>query len=136
MRDNRRYEREVLRYVETELYAYPWIEKEIEVLRSEILDSSPERAEVPSKSLGDPTFSKTVKLLSSKRLKKLTENYEAITRVLNVLPPEQLEFVRLKYWQREYTDYGIWQRLHISRRTYYRWREQILWAIAVELGLL
>lgn len=100
------------------------------------MGESPEPAVAGSENTGDPTLSKTVRLLTSKRLIRLTENYEAITRVYEGLDSSKKRLVEMRYWQREYTDYGIYQRLHISRRTYYRWREQILWAIAVELGLL
>lgn len=133
---NKRYERQILRYVETELYSYPWIKAEIGVLKLNIIDAVPEKAVARSEGVGDPTLAKTIKLLTSKRLKRLSETYEAVGRVLSVLSPEQLRFVEMKYWQREYTDYGIWQRLNISKRTLYRWRDQILTAIAAEMGLM
>lgn len=139
MRVTTLYAKEVLRYVENELYAYPWRKQDIERLRADIMGESPARTErmaVGSENIGDPTLSKTVRLLTSKRLIRMTENYEAITRVYERLDKDKKRLVEMRYWQREYTDYGIYQRLHISRRTYYRWREQILWAIAVELGLL
>ncbi len=139
MRVTTLYAKEVLRYVENELYTYPWRKQDIERLRADIMGESPERTErmaVGSENIGDPTLSKTVRLLTSRRLIRMTENYEAITRVYERLDKDKKRLVEMRYWQREYTDYGIYQRLHISRRTYYRWREQILWAIAVELGLL
>lgn len=126
----------IFRYVEAELYAYPWMQKEIELLRADIIEATPERAAAVRQSQGDPTLAKTIRLLTSKRLKRLTESYEAITRVLASLSPEQQKLVEMKYFKREYTDCGIWQRLHISRRTFYNWREKILRAIAEEMGLL
>ncbi|WP_461369747.1 hypothetical protein [Candidatus Darwinibacter acetoxidans] len=44
--------------------------------------------------------------------------------------------MQLKYWDRKLTDYGICQRLYISRRTLYNWRHRILRSIAEEMGLL
>lgn len=133
---HKKYEKQVLRFVEAELYAYPWMKAEIEALRADIIEATPERSVAVGQNLGDPTLAKTIRLITSKRLKRLTESYEAITRVLSTLSPEQKKFVEMKYWRREYTDYGIWQRLHISRRTFYNWREKILRAIAEEMGLL
>lgn len=85
---------------------------------------------------GDPTLEKTIELITSKRYKRLTESYEAISRVLARLDDDQRKFVQLKYWDRKLTDYGICQRLYISRRTLYNWRHRILRSIAAEMGLL
>ncbi len=136
----KRYEREVLRFVENELYAYPWMEQELQELRADIIEAGYGTTTVPvhNKRItpGDPTLEKTIKLITSKRLKRLTESYEAISRVLATLDDDQRKFVQLKYWDRKLTDYGICQRLYISRRTLYNWRHRILRSIAVEMGLL
>lgn len=132
-----RYERDVFRYVEAELYAYPWRKQEIERLRADIIDATPERlAAVGAEGVGDPTLSRVMRLLTSKRLERLVEHYEAITRVYERLEPEKKRLVEMRYWQRELTDLGIYRRLHVSRRTYFYWRGQILLAIAREMGLL
>ena len=137
---NKRYERQVLRFVENELYAYPWMEQELQELRADIIEAGYRTTTVPvnNKTItpGDPTLEKTIKLITSKRLKRLTESYEAISRVLGRLDEEQRKFVQLKYWDRKLTDYGICQRLYISRRTLYNWRYRILRSIAEEMGLL
>ena len=140
IRNNKRYEREVLRFVENELYAYPWMEQELQELRADIIEAGYGTTTVPVNNKritpGDPTLEKTIKLITSKRLKRLTESYEAISRVLARLDDDQRKFVQLKYWDRKLTDYGICQRLYISRRTLYNWRHRILRSIAEEMGLL
>lgn len=136
IRETRRYERQVLRYVEAELYAYPWRKQEIERLRNDILAATPERAAARSEEVGNPTLLRAMRLLTSKRLERLTSNFEAITRVYESLDDVKQRLVDMRYWQREYTDYGIQQRLHISRSTYFQWRNKVLRAIATEMGLL
>ena len=140
IRNNKRYEREVLRFVENELYAYPWMEQQLQELSANIIEAGYGTTIVPvhNKRItpGDPTLEKTIKLITSKRLKRLTESYEAISRVLATLDDDQRKFVQLKYWDRKLTDYGICQRLYISRRTLYNWRHRILRSIAEEMGLL
>jgi len=122
--------------VEAELYAYPWRKQEIERLRNDILNATPERAAARSEEVGNPTLLRAMRLLTSKRLERLTNNFEAITKVHQSLDDLRKRLIEMKYWQREYTDYGIYQRLHVSRRTYFYWRDQILRAIAAEMGLL
>jgi len=123
--------------VEAELYAYPWRKQEIERLRADIINATPERlAVVGAEDVGDPTLSRTMRLLTSKRLERLVEHYEAITRVYERLEPEKKRLLEMRYWQRELTDLGIYRRLHVSRSTYFEWRNRILRAIAVEMGLL
>ena len=140
IRNNKRYEREVLRFVENELYHYPWIEQQLQELSADIIEAGYGTTIVHVKKKtstpGNPTLEKTIKLITSKRLKRLTESYEAISRVLARLDDDQRKFVQLKYWDRKLTDYGICQRLYISRRTLYNWRHRILRSIAEEMGLL
>lgn len=134
-RDVRFYERQVYRYVEAELYAYPWRQQYIERLRADIISATPDRS-VGSDTLGNATLSKTMQLLTSRHLQRVVENYEAIVRVYARLDGLKKRLVEMRYWQREYTDYGIYQKLHVSRRTYFRWREEILREMATEMGLL
>jgi len=140
IRDNKRYEREVLRFVENELYAYPWMEQQLQELSADIIEAGYGTTIVQvnkkTSTPGDPTLEKTIELITSKRYKRLTESYEAISRVLATLDDDQRKFVQLKYWDRKLTDYGICQRLYISRRTLYNWRHRILRSIAEEMGLL
>lgn len=134
--ESRQYERQVLRYVEAELYAYPWRKQDIERVRADILASTPERAVTFSEQVSNPTLLKAMQLLTSRRLERLVQNYDAITKVYESLDKTRKHLIEMRYWQREYTDYGIYKKLFISRRTYFYWREQALRLMAVEMGLL
>lgn len=133
--------RAVFRYVEAELYDYPWTKQEIARLRTDIALEGPalEAAllghRVTGGQLPDPTVAKTIRLLTNRRLQRMEETVAAIERVLDRLPPEMQRLVQLKYWER-WGPWRITEELHISERTYYRWRAAVVRAVAVELGLV
>ena len=130
--------RAVFRYIEAELYDYPLLKREICALREDIIDSE-DRPSVygkrPDNRPGDPTGHKGLRLLTNRRLKRMEETVRAISSVVDRLPPEKKRLIELKYWDGRYTDTGVIGQLHISRRTYFYWRRQIVEAIAVEMGL-
>ncbi|NPV72130.1 MAG: transcriptional regulator [Firmicutes bacterium] len=132
--------RAVFRYVEAELYDYPWTKQEIARLRVDIaLEGSGVEAALLAQHVSggqqaDPTLAKTIRLLTNRRLKRMEETVAAIERVYDRLPPEKQRLVDLKYWQR-YSNLAVATRLHISRATFYRWRAEVVTAVAVELGL-
>jgi RinA family phage transcriptional activator len=91
--------------------------------------------------VSNPTLSKIVKrdqLLTCRRTNQMHRTTYAISRVLIQLPSEKTKLVELKYWQhpRQYTDIGIAMYLHISERALYNWIDDILTAIAIELGYI
>lgn len=133
--------REVFRYVEAELFDYPWTLKEIARLRADIalegvaLEEALLGARVSGGRLPDPTREKAIRLITNRRLKRMEETVEAIERVLSRLPAEMRELVRLRYWER-WGRVRVCEELHISERTYYRWRAAVVRAVAVEMGLV
>lgn len=112
--------------------------KELEELRDDIAGESP----LPPDGLprgtetSDPTWNKTMKLITCKRLNQMHRTVYAIGRVVWALPPDKQRLVQLTYWTKpqRLTAYGIAMELHCGRKTYYRWRDEICEAIAIELG--
>jgi RinA family phage transcriptional activator len=133
--------RATFRYVEAELYDYPYTRQNIDSLREDIIDAGVRleaatlQARVQSNRVYDPTESKGVRLVTNKRLTRMQETVEAIDRVWARLDEDKRRLVELKYWDGRYTDKGIAEQLHASMRTYYRWRQGIVYAVAVEMGL-
>lgn len=137
----------VFRYVEAELYDYPYTKRDIESIREDIIESGRTLEGFLTEALrlgtipcggtpSDPTAHKAIRLLTNRRLKRMEETVAAIERVLARLPAEKKRLVELKYWDGRYTDKGIIQQLNISERTYYRWRREIVLAVAIEMGLV
>ncbi len=128
--------RGTFKHIEDELYAYHQTRKAIDDLRRDIISGSPipDVTGIRGSNPGDQTYNKAARLVSDKLLRQMTEIVEAIDYVYSRLPEPQQEFVKLKYWNRRYTDYGIQVKLDKHRATLWRWREQIVNAIAANLG--
>ncbi|MGG2988724.1 transcriptional regulator [Geobacillus stearothermophilus] len=130
----------IVRYVEHNLYYYHEYLRDIERLRKDILygrDNNDEnvgggRSNLPS----SPTERRTIELLTNRRLDTLERVTGAIKTVYESLPEEKKQLVKLKYWTRpqRYTWDGIAEQLHVSRITCLRWRDEIAYAIAELLG--
>lgn len=134
--------RAIFRYVEAELYDYPYTKEEIESLRDNIIEAVPVLDNIegasrkPTYKLSDPTFTKAGRLLTNRRLRRMEETVNAIERVLARLPKEKMELVKLKYWDCRLSNRGVAEALHVSDATYYRWRNEIVTAVAIEMGLV
>lgn len=127
----------VFRYVEAELYDYHETKKALEELRADIIEAAPPEKIGGNGSdyHGDPTAVRAGKLLTNRRIRKMEETTGAIDRVLNRLPPEKRALVKVKYWDGRYSNLGVADQIHISRATFFRWRDEIVFAVAVEMGL-
>ncbi len=127
-------------YIEAELRGYHETMIELEALHDDMINESP----LPPDGMprggetSDPTFNKTMKLLTCKRLNQMHRVTYAIGNVVWSLPPDKLKLVKLKYWTRPQTltDTGIAMKLCCHPKTFYLWRAEICKAIANELGML
>lgn len=132
--------RAVFRYVEAELYDYPFTKRELESLRLDIIEEGPDPGRIvvgdQKRRVTDPTYSKTARLLTNRRLKRMEETVRAIERVLERLPADKRRLVELKYFRCRLSNPGVAHALNVSLRTFYRWREEVVAAVAVELGLV
>ncbi|WP_044737126.1 RinA family phage transcriptional regulator [Geobacillus kaustophilus] len=130
----------IVRYVEHNLYYYHEYLRDIERLRKDILygkSSDDEnvgggRGNLPS----SPTEQRAIELVTHRRLEKLERVTHAIKTVYEALPDEKRKLVKLKYWTRpqRYTWDGIAEQLHITKRQAMRWRSEVVYAIAELLG--
>ena len=127
------------KHIEAELYTYHEAKRELARLKADILHASrpPDlagggRSNWP----GDPTGETATLLATHRRIEQLERIVEAIEAVYEALPREKQELVRLKYWTKPQTLTweGIALRLHVSRATALRWRDEIVYAVAERLG--
>ncbi|SFE74255.1 phage transcriptional activator, RinA family [Paenibacillus algorifonticola] len=127
-------------HVESEFYAYQDTQKEIVRLRNEILHGKYRedenigggRSNLPD----DPTGRAVLLLTSHKKLEQLQNIVDAIETVVERLPIEKRELIKLRYWTRSQplTWDGTADHLHVSRRQALRWRDEIVNAVAETLG--
>lgn len=83
-------------------------------------------------------MAKATRLITNRRIRQMERTAEAIANVIEQLPDEKYMVIELRYWTRPQllTDYGIAQQLHVDRRTIQRWADEILYAIAIGMGLV
>lgn len=133
-----RLRRGTFRHIEEELAAYHETKKEINRLRNEILygSSSPDETGIRGSILSDPTGQKAVRLITHRRIEQLESIVGAIESVVERLPQEKKKLVQLRYWDRPrmLTWDGIAREISTGRATVFRWRDEIVFAIAEELG--
>lgn len=128
------------KHIESELYSYHDTLKEINILRKDIMFTKENddenigggRNNLPS----SPTEIIATRLTTHKRLMQLEEVTNAIGKVYIGLPEEHKKLTRLKYWTRPQlkTWDGIASELNIGRRTAFRLRDEIVFAVAEVLG--
>lgn len=126
------------RMIEAELYCYEESKRQLELLREEIIESTPSQEISVKSSPGDPTQTKAIKLVNNREIIEMERRLKAIDKAIEILKtnnePRKYELLKMKYFERKYTDIGICMELGISERTFYRWRREIIELIANFLG--
>lgn len=124
--------------IEAELYCYHESKKQLELLREEIIESTPSQEISVKSSPGDPTQTKAIKLVNNREIIEMERRLKAIDKAIEILKTNnesrKYELLKMKYFERRYTDIGICMELGISERTFYRWRREIIELIANFLG--
>lgn len=115
--------RAVFRYVEAELYDYPFIKRELEDLRAAIIEEGPDPGKVvvgrEKTRFTDPTYTKAQRLLTNRRLSRMEDTVRAIEEVLGRLSAEKRRLVELKYFQGRLSNLGVADALNVNLRTFY-----------------
>ena len=130
--------KELRAYIEAELRDYKRTRAELEELRDNLLNLSPGPPDGMPRgtATSDPTFQRTARLMTNRHIRYMETVLYGISMALEEFDEEKLQLVELKYWQRprQLTDVGIAIKLDVSKRTIYRWTEEICEAIGKELG--
>lgn len=124
--------------IEAELYCYHESKKQLELLREEIIESTPQQEVSVKSGPGDPTQTKAIKLVNNREIIEMERRLKAIDKAIEILKTNnesrKYELLKMKYFERRYTDVGICMELGISERSFYRWRREIIELIANFLG--
>lgn len=133
--------KEIKAYIEAELRNYHQSKKDLEEIKNDIREEGKSISDsmgIRGSGTSNIVESKTIRLITNKRIKKLEETIRAIDVVIGELDEEKYRLIELKYWTRPklLSDMGIAQELNIDRATLYRWIDGILLAIAIEMGLI
>lgn len=128
-------------YIEKQLEDYPKMNKYIQDRKLELKYPSipdDENTDAPrGTGVSNPTEKMIVTIDSDKRLKQLEDTKKAIESTLKQLDNSAYSLVELKYWKKPQTLtwLGIAEKVGYSRRQCFRVRDEILKAIALELGM-
>lgn len=131
-------DRAVYRFIEHELYNYEYYQKEFELQRRMILESSPSPSDGQPRGnkTGDPTADKALKLAGSMGLINLERTINAITQTI-----KELNEVERDVWENVYVKcrkdkVRICQDLCISESRLKRAKLRIITRTGVKLGLI
>lgn len=132
---------ETINYLETELIFFHDTKKEIQRMRMDIIKqsrSSTGDESIRSSSKSDPTSRIAIELASNSRLERMERIVMIIDSVVGRIQPDKLRLIELMYWSRPrvYTWQGAAIKLHITKRTAFRWRKEIIHAIADRGGFI
>ena len=132
-----RIDKKVYKYIDYELQHYEENKKELERLREEILEASPAPADgLPrGNAPRNPTEQKTMKLVSSTALLKIESTIKTIDKVYDQLNNEYKLFFDWNY-KKSAGIVRTCQEVNIAEKTYYRWRDSIVYNVGMELGII
>jgi len=135
--DDGKLTKNIFRYIEAELRDFKRTVQEYEILRLDIINSSP-NPDITGVHAGtsNPTEVKATAVIMNKKLTRLEGVVKAVRLVYSNLERDKQRFIELKYWGNSLTDEGIARSLYITGKTLYRWKKSIIYAIARELGYL
>lgn len=127
-----------VKWLEEELAFYHDTKQELQELEEDIIHGRRhDETGIRAPGYSDPTAERAIALVEHRRIQHLRSVVRAIERVLQNLTPEQMKYVELRYWSRgkNLSTDDIAGMLHVSPRTLYRWREEILQQLAVLMGV-
>ncbi|HZK23152.1 MAG TPA: hypothetical protein VFC62_03510, partial [Atopostipes sp.] len=124
--------------IEAEIRNYHETKRELEQLKSEIIESTPV-SDVPAYTgPGDPTAQKAIKLRTSRVIMEVEKRVNAVGYALETYKhhedPARYKFIKLWYFDNRFTPEGVIQQVCISRRTFYNWRDEFVGLVAERLG--
>jgi len=124
--------------VEWHLSHYPDDKRELEQQKTDLIPSPIAGYSLTAGVSGGAVHRSTEDVMlsieSNQYVRRLTQSCDAIGKVLDMLPPEDIKLIELVYWKHEFTPEGAGAKLHMSRRTAYRHVNNILTAVALEMG--
>lgn len=126
-------------HIESEIFRYHETKKEVSRLRQEIMYGKPFDENIgggKSNLPGDPTGSTATAIVTNRKLQNMENIVHAIETVYEQSTDDHKSLIRLKYWTKPQTLTweGIAQELNVGRMTAFRWRKEIVYAIAEMLG--
>src|SRR5699024_10839096 len=127
-------DKHLFKSIETKVYNYKKIKREIKMLELDIIDGGDRSAdEIGSgknsvRTITDMTAIKANTLIEDRRLSRMKQDTKAIESVFNSLLEEKQDLISLYYWEQpnKYTWVGVAGEMNTSRGKGIRWRNQFI----------
>ena len=132
---NHRLSKNRFKYVEREIRQYKDSLQELKRLKNDIILASPVKLEGKSNSIGNATANKAIQISMDIKIIGLEKVIQAIETAYNRMSPEK-KVVMEEYWQERYTATGLASQVGTDERTIRRWKQQIVYSVAIELKCL
>lgn len=123
------------RYIENEIKSYKNKKRELERLKGDIIHSTPIPQEIRGSNTGDTTADKAIKISLDKKIADMERTIKAIEKIFNSLDKDKKEVMQ-QIWERKYTNLGLAEKIGVDERTIRRWKNRIIYAVAIELNYL
>lgn len=128
-----------IRYIEQELEDYQETKRKIEERKQELQAKAPVEAGMPMDRQGpsSPTERLAIRMLSDRHLQEMERVIECIEHVYQHCDADHKRLILIRYWTKPQTLTweGIARELAVSKRQAYRWRDNVVHAIADRLGM-
>lgn len=129
-------ERHYIRFIEAELRRHPHRKRRLSALEDDIIRATPSEdlTGMPrGSSPGNPTMNQAFALMHNEERAHLATIVRRVEAVLTDLHPLQRDIIRLLYLDGRYTPEGALAQVSVSRRTFFRRRNQALSAFVLSL---
>ena len=128
----------VFKYIETEIRDYHKSIAKIAQLKRDCTEETKQKENMDGTdgAVEKPKESKAITIVNDLQINRLESIVKAISDVYESCNARKKELVKLKYWQRIYTDSGIASALQISPPTFYVWKREFVLKVALKLGYL
>lgn len=132
---NHRLSKNTYRYVEGEIRHYKATKRELERLKDDIINASPVANEVRGSGIDDSTANKAIKISLNNKLAGMERRVKAIEKVYAGLSKDKQVAIE-NIWTRKYTNIGLADIIGVNERTIKRWKQNIVYSVAIELKYL
>lgn len=132
---NHRLSKNTYRYVEGEIRNFKATKRELERLKDDIINASPVANEVRGSGIDDSTANKAIKISLNNKIAEMERKVKAIEKIYSGLSKDK-RIVMENIWTRKYTNIGLADIIGVNERTIKRWKQNIVYSVAVELKYL
>jgi RinA family phage transcriptional activator len=127
--------KETYKYIESEIKEYKETLKRLAGLKKDIILEAPIRQEGKSYAISDTTYAKAAKILTERRIQRLEDVADAITRVYEACDEQKRQMIALEFWENKHQAV-ISYILNVNIKTINRWKTAVIYAVAREMGYL